>query len=178
MFGSLNQNFLTIDNFRPTISHNPYYIMISIRKAGREHIDILMEFQQKLALETENVTLSPDKLRLGMTAMFDDPSKGVYFIALDDTLIVGCHMITYEWSDWRNGMVWWLQSLYVRQSHRKSGVFRRMFENVMTLISNDPSLIGLRLYVDKSNTKAMRVYEAMGMDGAHYTVYERMIESR
>jgi GNAT superfamily N-acetyltransferase len=148
--------------------------MITIHKATPEHLDTLIHFQQQLALESENIELSSDDLRKGMVAMFQDTSKGIYYLAFDDEDIVGCHMITTEWSDWRNGMVWWLQSVYVKQSHRKMGVFKKMFDNVMSLINNDPTLIGLRLYVDKTNTRAMTAYEAMGMDGSHYTVYEKM----
>jgi ribosomal protein S18 acetylase RimI-like enzyme len=104
--------------------------------------------------------------------MFADHVKGLYYIASDGEDVVGCHMITYEWSDWRNGMAWWLQSVYVRKSHRKMGVFKMMYDNIIAMIEKDPNLIALRLYVDKSNERAMKVYEAMGMNGSHYTVYE------
>jgi len=148
--------------------------MITIHKAKPEHIEFLIDFQLRLAMESENVQLSTETLRAGMSAMFNDPTKGEYYVAIDGDQVIGCHMITYEWSDWRNGMVWWLQSVYVLDSHRKSGVFKKMYDNIISIISNDPGLIGLRLYVDKSNAKAMKVYEAMGMDGSHYTVYEWM----
>ena len=146
--------------------------MITIRKAEPRHIDVLIDFQQRLAMESENVVLNGDTLRKGMEAMFEDSRKGLYYIASDGDEVVGCHMITYEWSDWRNGMVWWLQSVYVKESHRKMGIFKMMYDNVITMIKNDPNLIALRLYVDKSNERAMKVYAAMGMDGSHYTVYE------
>ncbi len=148
--------------------------MISIQKALAEHIDILVDFQQRLAFESENVRLDAGTLRKGMNALFLDPSKGVYYIAMEDAKIIGCHMVTYEWSDWRNGTVWWLQSVYVKESHRKRGVFKTMYDNLITLIRKDPQLVGLRLYADKSNERAIKVYEAMGMDGAHYTVFEWM----
>jgi ribosomal protein S18 acetylase RimI-like enzyme len=148
--------------------------MITIHKAKPEHIEFLLDFQQRLAMESENVQLSTETLRAGMSAMFKDPAKGQYYVAIDGDQVIGCHMITHEWSDWRNGMVWWLQSVYVKESHRKSGVFKKMYDNIISLINEDPGLIGLRLYVDKSNTRAMKVYEAMGMDGSHYTVYEWM----
>jgi len=146
--------------------------MISIQKAEVQHIDILIDFQQRLAHESEGVRLDGSTLRKGMEAMFADPGKGLYYIASDGAEVVGCHMITYEWSDWRNGMVWWLQSVYVKESHRKKGIFKMMYDNVISMIRKDPNLIGLRLYVDKSNERAMKVYGAMGMDGSHYTVYE------
>jgi ribosomal protein S18 acetylase RimI-like enzyme len=70
--------------------------------------------------------------------------------------------------------VWWIQSVYVKETHRQKGIFKLMFDNLLNILSTDPDIIGLRLYVDKSNARAMKVYEAMGMDGSHYTVYERM----
>ena len=148
--------------------------MIYIQKATPGHIEILIDFQQRLAFESEGIQLNGETVRAGMQAMFDDPSKGNYYIATDEDVIVGCHSVTFEWSDWRNGMVWWLQSVYVKESHRKKGIFKMMYDNIITIINNQPGLIGLRLYVDKSNTRAMKVYESMGMDGSHYTVYEWM----
>lgn len=147
---------------------------ILIQRATHEHLHVLVEMQQRLASETEHIYLPTDTVTKGMTALFDDSAKGEYYVAFDGKEAVGCFLITYEWSDWRNGMVWWLQSVYVHESARKSGVFRKMFEYVMGLIEQNPGIIGLRLYVDKSNERAMKVYEAMGMDGSHYTVYEKM----
>jgi len=135
---------------------------------------MLADFQCALALESENVTLDRPVLEAGMAALLNDPHKGVYYVAEDAGQIVGCHMITYEWSDWRNGMVLWLQSVYVRESHRGRGVFRKMYDNLVTMVQQDKGLRGLRLYVDKTNASAQKVYEAMGMDGSHYTVYEWM----
>jgi RimJ/RimL family protein N-acetyltransferase len=148
--------------------------MLTIQKANRTHLDALVEFQQGLASETENLSLDNDTLRKGLSTLFDDPSKGVYFVVLDGDTPVGCHLITYEWSEWRNGMVWWMQSVYITKAYRQQGVFRMMFDNIMRIIDETPGLLGLRLYVDKSNEKAMRVYESLGMDGSHYTVYEKM----
>ncbi len=147
---------------------------ILIKKASYEHLHVLVDMQQRLASETEHVYLPTETVTKGMTALFDDPKKGEYHVAMDGKEVVGCFLITYEWSDWRNGMVWWLQSVYVSETARKSGVFRKMFEHISGVIEHDPGVIGLRLYVDKTNERAMKVYEAMGMDGSHYTVYEKM----
>jgi len=106
--------------------------------------------------------------------MFDDPAKGIYYVVEDGEEIIGCHLITYEWSDWRNGLIWWLQSVYVKESHRKKGIFKMMYDNILRIIKADSNLIGLRLYVDKTNARAIKVYESMGMDGSHYTVFEWM----
>jgi ribosomal protein S18 acetylase RimI-like enzyme len=149
-------------------------IDLSIRKAQRSDIPTLIIFQQELARETESLELNPVILRDGMSAMFDDPSKGEYYLAEANSEIVGCHMVTYEWSDWRNGMVYWLQSVYVKPAYRKHGVFKKMFTNLMSTIRQDPGIAGLRLYVDKTNERAQQVYGAMGMNGDHYTVYEWM----
>jgi GNAT superfamily N-acetyltransferase len=148
--------------------------VIHIRKATPADIPHLTDFQISLALESEDVTLDRDILTIGLKAMFDDPSKGYYNIALDEEVVIGCHMVTYEWSDWRNGMVLWLQSVYVKESHRKKGVFKKMYDSITDTIRGDERLRGLRLYVDKTNERAMKTYEAMGMDGSHYTVYEWM----
>jgi RimJ/RimL family protein N-acetyltransferase len=148
--------------------------MIAIRRALPEDLDVLMDFQQKLAEETESVSLDRGTLARGLTALLQDESKGMYFVAEHDGQPVGCCMITYEWSEWRNGTVWWLQSVYIIGSHRKRGVFREMFSTIMKRVKNDPELAGLRLYVDKRNANAMKVYESLGMNGEHYSVYEWM----
>lgn len=147
---------------------------VSIRKSQPADIPTIVDFQKLLALESENVQLDGTLVTRGIQAMFDDPSKGIYFVAEVDGELAGCHSITYEWSDWRNGMVWWLQSVYVVDKHRKNGVFKAMFENLKKLINNDPTLVGLRLYVDKTNARAQKVYAAMGMNGDHYSVFELM----
>lgn len=148
--------------------------MITIQKAVIENLEVLVDFQQRLALESESIRLNAETLRKGMIAMFADPSKGIYYVVEEEGRIIGCHMITYEWSDWRNGMVWWLQSVYVTETHRRKGIFKMMYDNLIDIIKKDPQLIGLRLYVDKSNERALQVYQTMGMDGSHYTVYEWM----
>lgn len=148
--------------------------MITIQKAVIENLEVLIDFQQRLALESESIRLNAETLRKGIMAMFADPAKGIYYIVKEEGQAIGCHMITYEWSDWRNGMVWWLQSVYVTETHRKKGIFKMMYDNLINIIKKDPQLIGLRLYVDKSNERALQVYKAMGMDGSHYTVYEWM----
>ena len=145
-----------------------------IRTFTKADIPVIANFQQRLAEETENVTLDRNKLVKGIEAMLSDPNRGTYYLAELDGQVVGCHSITFEWSDWRNGMVWWLQSLYVIESQRKNGVFKKMFEHLQRTINNDPNIVGLRLYVDKTNTRAQQVYQAMGMNGEHYSVFELM----
>lgn len=148
--------------------------MLTVEKANQSHVSVLAKFQKNLASETENLSLDEETLIKGLTSLLGDSSKGQYYVALDGTIPVGCHLITYEWSEWRNGMVWWMQSVYVTSAYRQRGVFRMMFDNILRVIDETPGLLGLRLYVDKSNEKAMKVYESLGMDGSHYTVYEKM----
>jgi GNAT superfamily N-acetyltransferase len=104
--------------------------------------------------------------------VFDEPSIGRYWLAEADGDVVGCLLILPEWSDWRNGTVLWIHSLYVRPDHRRRGVFRALYEHLRGVVEADESLKGLRLYVEKANAAARRAYEAVGMDGEHYRLYE------
>ena len=146
--------------------------MISIRPAGNKDMEVLADFQKRLAHETEINSLYISVLSAGIRALLSDPSKGVYYVAEDGDRTVGCFLITYEWSDWRNGLIWWLQSVYVAADARKKGVFKAMHEFIRQGIASDPGILGLRLYVDKTNTRAQQVYQSLGMDGDHYTVFE------
>src|SRR6476620_9866973 len=101
---------------------------VTVRKSTTADVDVLADFQQRLAKESENFELDLKTVKMGIEAMFEDPSHGTYFIAEVDGVIAGCHSVTYEWSDWRNGMVWWLQSVYVSKDFRKNGVFKAMFQ--------------------------------------------------
>lgn len=148
--------------------------MISIRPATFQDIGTIADYQLNLAAETEHLLLDKNLVTVGIEALFADPGKGVYYIAEEEGINIGCFLITYEWSDWRNGTVWWLQSVYVDQSCRRKGVFRTMHAYIVDTISKDQSIIGLRLYVDKSNTRAQEVYRSLGMNGDHYTVFEWM----
>lgn len=145
-----------------------------IRSAKREDIDKLAGFQVLMAKETEDLDLEPETVISGVTAIFDDPSKGFYLVTEENGEVVASLMITYEWSDWRAKTTWWIQSLYVKPEHRKKGIYRAMYEHLMKQIKNDDTVGGIRLYVDKTNVKAQKTYEALGMDGEHYKLYEEM----
>ena len=147
---------------------------MTVYEANPEDILILAEFQQKMALETENLHLDSETLHAGIGEMFNDPSKGSYFVVRDHTKTVGCLMLTYEWSDWRNGTVLWIQSVYVLPEYRGKGVFRMLYKHVQHLVDTNPALRGIRLYVEKENHIAQKVYQAMGMDGEHYQLFEWM----
>lgn len=146
-----------------------------IREAKSADIPEIVSFQIKMAHETEGLELDEDTVQKGVQAVFYHPEKGTYFIAEEDQPIATL-LITPEWSDWRNATVYWLQSVYVLPGYRQAHVFSKMFRYVFERIEKDPSSAGLRLYVDKSNHKAINVYEKLGMDGDHYRLFELMKE--
>ena len=148
--------------------------MIKIRPAHRDDATKILDYQLNLAQETENISLDKLVVSKGIKAVFDDPGKGAYHVAIINEQVIGCFLITFEWSEWRNGTIWWLQSVYVDLRHRRQGVFRKMYDHIVQTIQEDTSILGLRLYVDKSNLRAQRVYGTLGMNGDHYTVYERI----
>ena len=148
---------------------------IYIRQATRNDIDIIVRFNSEMAYETENIILSQQKLVKGVTAVFDDSTKGFYIVAECDGTVVGQAMITYEWSDWRNAIVWWIQSAYILPDYRKIGVFRSIFEQIK-LLAKESNACGLRLYVDKDNIIAKKAYKNLGMEESHYDLYEMMLE--
>ena len=145
---------------------------IQIRPGRREDAEYVVAFQRAMARETEGIELDEPTVRLGVRAVFDDPAKGGYYVAEAGGQIAGSLLTIPEWSDWRNGTVLWIHSLYVRPEFRRSGVFRAMYEHLRRMVEADESLKGLRLYVEIDNSAAMRAYETMGMDGEHYRMYE------
>ena len=145
-----------------------------IEEARIGDLNTLVEFQLKMAMETEELKLDREILIKGVKAVYEDPAKARYFVARIDVRVVGMLMITLEWSDWRNGWVWWIQSVYVEQEFRKDGIFRSLYTYIRNVVENSDSIRGLRLYVDKRNIKAQKVYNALGMTGEHYTTYEWM----
>ncbi len=149
---------------------------ILISDAQVTDCEVIAAFQQKMALETENLQLDPATLAAGVKAVFDHPEHGRYFVAKANNRIIASMMTTYEWSDWRNASVWWLQSVYVLPAYRGTGIFRKLYDHVRELAREQKQVAGIRLYVDKHNVQAQKVYEAVGMDGEHYRVFEWMKE--
>jgi GNAT superfamily N-acetyltransferase len=147
-------------------------MQIHYRGATREDARTIVEFQQAMARETEEVELDRETVTRGVEAVFADPSRGRYFVADDNGRVVASLLITYEWSDWRNGVVWWIQSVYVVPELRGRGVYAGLYAFVKQ--SADDSVRGIRLYVDRRNTRAQEVYRRLGMDGEHYLVFEWM----
>lgn len=148
--------------------------MVRIRLAQEEDKKTIAHFQEAMAQETENLILDKKLLISGVTAVFRDPAKGKYLVAEEETKIVGCLLLTPEWSDWRNKWVLWLQSVYVLPEFRRKKIFSLMYEFAKQIAERDPEIAGIRLYVDVSNERAANVYKAMGMNGDHYRVFEWM----
>jgi GNAT superfamily N-acetyltransferase len=125
-----------------------------------------------MARETEAKELDPERSRLGVEAVFAEPSRGTYYVALRGDELVGALMLTHEWSDWRNGVFWWIQSVYVVPTARRGGVFRALYQHVLERARAQRDVCGLRLYVDATNRGAQEVYARMGMGAAHYRMFE------
>ena len=147
--------------------------MISVRKATTSDAASIIGFQLNMALETEGIRLDPGIVSQGVKAVFSDHSRGQYYIAETGGKVVASLLITYEWSDWRNCNVWWLQSVYVVPEHRRQGVFRSMYIHIRKL-AEEQDIAGLRLYVETKNSRAQKTYEALGMSSEHYAFYEWM----
>ncbi|MCD6051349.1 MAG: family N-acetyltransferase [Verrucomicrobia bacterium] len=127
-----------------------------------------------MAWETEQLRLDPLKCTPGVRAVFEQPQRGRYYVAADGDSILGALLITSEWSDWRNGDIWWIQSVYVIPDARGRGVFKQLFAHVKSLAESRTDVFGLRLYVDRRNTRAKQVYQQLGMNADHYEVCEWM----
>jgi GNAT superfamily N-acetyltransferase len=146
---------------------------MKIRKAVLADAAIITDFNIKLAEESEGLRLDLETVTQGVSALLADSSKGIYFVAeTAEAGIVGQLMITYEWSDWRNGNIWWLQSVYVRADFRKRGVFKALFNHLVSLAEKSNEVWGLRLYMDKHNEQARRAYHKLGMTEMNYEVFE------
>jgi len=149
---------------------------VTFRDARHGDAGAIINFQLAMARETEELELDRDTCTRGVEAVFADPNRGRYFVAESEGRVVASLMITYEWSDWRNGVVWWIQSVYVIDELRGQGVYAGLYEYVQSLVKADESIRGIRLYVDRRNSRAQKVYARLGMNGEHYSVFEWMKE--
>jgi ribosomal protein S18 acetylase RimI-like enzyme len=153
-----------------------------IRPAIPADAPLLAQWAQAMAWETEHKRLDADTVFAGVAAGIADPARARYFLAMQDAPVaghetlgvaVGTLMLTSEWSDWRNGDWWWIQSVYVPAEHRRRGVFAALYRHVEASARATPGVIGLRLYVERENTAAQRTYAALGMRDAGYAIYEQ-----
>lgn len=147
-------------------------IAIKIRSAETKDIPVIAQFNSAMARETENKILNHEIVTSGVTFILDHPQYGFYCVAETDQRIVGQIMITYEWSDWRNGVFWWIQSVYVDPDFRMAGVFKRLYSHIAEKSHTEAHVCGLRLYVDSKNDRAFRIYRNLGMSEAHYRLME------
>ncbi|MDJ0976296.1 MAG: GNAT family N-acetyltransferase [Planctomycetota bacterium] len=145
---------------------------VTIRRAVRADADAIVSFQKRMAHETEARTLDDATVRAGVTHLFDVPTDGFYLVAVEADRLVASLMVTTEWSDWRNGLYWWIQSVYVIASHRRKGIYKRLYAEVKRLAEAEPSICGFRLYVEQDNAAARATYEALGMEPTPYQLYE------
>ena len=145
---------------------------LRIRPAYPRDLPVLVDYNRALARETEDTDLDPERLRQGVAGLFEDPSRGSYFLAVVGDEPVGSLMVTHEWSDWRNGTFWWIQSVYVSPDHRGKGVFRALYDHVLERAREARQVCGVRLYVERENEAAQKVYDAVGMEPARYRMYE------
>jgi len=148
---------------------------VTVRTATAGDIETLARFNRNMAAETEDKTLDADTVRAGVRALFDDPARGFYLIALREGRVVGSLMITTEWSDWRNGTFWWIQSVYVRPAARRTGVYTALHHDVRRRARATDDVCGLRLYVERDNETAQETYEQLGMTQTSYRLYEEML---
>lgn len=148
--------------------------MLEVRPGQKADVKTIVDFQIWMAEETEDFGLDRPTVEKGVQAVFDDSTKGAYWVALLEGKVVGCLLTVPEWSDWRNGTVLWIHSVYVLPEARRNGVFRAMYEALRTRVESSDDLRGLRLYVEHENEVAQNTYEEMGMDGSHYKMFEWM----
>ena len=144
----------------------------TIRRATKKDIPYIIAFNQAMALETENVSLSLPVLTRGVETVFNDDSNGFYIVCEQNQQACACLMITYEWSDWRNGQFWWIQSVFVEKQYRNQGIYKKMYQFIKTLADNDKNICGIRLYVDGLNDSAKIVYNRLGMEQSNYQLFE------
>jgi GNAT superfamily N-acetyltransferase len=145
---------------------------LSVRTGQKKDIDTLTKFNIALARETEQKELSPHTVVQGLQMLFNNPKYGFYIVAEIDDEVVGCCMVTYEWSDWRCGLFWWIQSVYVKPEFRRQGIFRKLYEFLKEKASQEKNVCGFRLYVEKANHAGKNTYAVVGMKEAPYEVYE------
>jgi ribosomal protein S18 acetylase RimI-like enzyme len=142
-----------------------------IRDAVHADADRIAAFNTAMAFETEHIQLQASTVLAGVRAVLERAELGRYYVVQSGDDVCACLLITYEWSDWRNGIVWWIQSVYVIPAKRQQGIFTAMYDH-MRNAATTAGAVGLRLYVERDNTRAQRTYRALGMDETHYRLYE------
>jgi ribosomal protein S18 acetylase RimI-like enzyme len=145
-----------------------------LRLAGPDDADVLVEFNAAMARETEGKELLAEVVGAGVRNLLRKRDSGFYVVAEEGGKVIGALLVTKEWSDWRNGDFWWIQSVYVRSEWRRKGVYKALYRHVQSLAAQDPAVCGFRLYVERDNARAQETYRALGMTQTHYQVYEEL----
>lgn len=145
---------------------------IHVRPAQPHDLEAICSFQVAMALETEDRALDAGLVRRGVAAALGDPSRGLYRVAELDGVVCGSLFLTKEWSDWRNGFFWWIQSVWVEGFARRKGIYRAMYEDVLCAAREDSDVCGIRLYVEETNEAARQTYQSLGMSCTGYRLYE------
>jgi len=148
--------------------------LATYRKATLDDVPEIVRFQIAMAKETEEIELDMATCTAGVRAVLGHPDTGNYYVSEIDGIVAAALLITYEWSDWRNGVVWWIQSVYVLPQFRRKGIYRGLYLHIRGLAESQHEVKGIRLYVDRKNIPAQQVYTALGMNGNHYQVFEWM----
>ena len=151
---------------------------LAVREARQDDVALMARWAQAMALETEGKSLDPAVLTRGIQRAFEDTNKGRYFVCEVEGRPAGMLMLTWEWSDWRDGWWWWIQSVYTDEDFRRRGVYRALYAHVLAQAQADPEVRGIRLYVERENVNAMRTYEDLGMLDAGYAMYEASLLRR
>ncbi|EKQ57299.1 MULTISPECIES: GNAT family N-acetyltransferase [unclassified Clostridium] len=146
--------------------------LVEIRKAEINDLETIVKFNYNLAKETEDKELDLEILSKGVSAVINDQAKGQYYVYVIDNKVVGQIMYTYEWSDWRNGMFLWVESVYVDANFRRKGIYKKLYNHVKNVCDNDEGIAGIRLYVEKENLNAQATYSSLGMHECNYHIYE------
>jgi len=146
--------------------------MIEIREGKLSDSENIVELQLRMAQETEGLQLDRNVVSKGVRGVFEEPARGTYWVAEEKGKVLGVLLAISEWSDWRNATVLWIHSLYVIPEARGQGVFKKLYLNLEKQVEQSPELAGIRLYVDKQNKSAQKVYEKLGMNKHHYELYE------
>ena len=148
---------------------------ITIRRATVNDADVIVDFNSRIAWETEGKQLLPEIISAGVQALLANPTLGFYLVAEMNGEVVGALMITTEWSDWRNGIFWWIQSVYVRPDYRRRGIYRQLYQSVKDRAADDATVCGFRLYVERENSSAQQTYRALGMQETAYLLFEEIM---
>ncbi len=146
--------------------------MTTVRRATLDDAATIAGFNAAMALETEDKVLPPETIGAGVRRFLSDEALGFYLVAEREGAVVGCLGITFEWSDWRNGLFWWIQSVYIEPDSRRLGVFRQLYDHVNELARQEDDVCGLRLYVEKDNVRAQQTYANLGMTETDYRLFE------